>query len=116
MASCRNVSCRCREPCTMGLLERAASFGAMIMLTALSTSGVSLADVRHKSFPPELGGVWTPVTETCQAEGGPQITIDGSKLRGPDADCTIEYVVETAVPSGTDYSAHASCVGRANPP
>ncbi|WP_413993078.1 hypothetical protein ACMDCR_13815 [Labrys okinawensis] len=72
------------------------------------------ADVRHESFPTELQGVWAPNAEACQSDNT-RFTINEKTVQGPKITCAVDYVVERAVPNGTDYSGRGSCSNRSNP-
>jgi hypothetical protein len=72
------------------------------------------ADVRRESFPAGLQGVWAPNAEACQSDNT-RFTISEKTVQGPKITCAVDYVVERAVPSGTDYSGRGSCSNRSNP-
>lgn len=88
--------------------------GILLSLLPAMMLQAAHADVRHESFPTALQGVWAPNAESCKADNY-RITINEKTVQGPKVTCTVDYVVESAVPNGTDYSGRGSCVNRSNP-
>ncbi|GLS21118.1 hypothetical protein GCM10007874_41350 [Labrys miyagiensis] len=88
--------------------------GILLSLLPAMMLQVAHADVRHESFPTGLQGVWAPNAESCQSDST-RITINEKTVQAPKVACAVDYVVERAVPNGTDYSGRGSCSNRSNP-
>jgi hypothetical protein len=88
---------------------------AAVLLVALLWSPAIAGDVRHLTIPKAVWGTWAPKPDLCAAKDNSLIYIKEGGATGPEANCAVEYVVETAGGSGPIYSAHLYCTEKDNP-
>jgi len=94
---------------------KAMRIAILLAIFPILASQAANADVRHRSFPNAVQGTWASKAELCQADGKSNIVITESSVVGPNNSCAVEYVVESATPSGPIYSGHGSCLNRTEP-
>jgi hypothetical protein len=89
-----------------------------VVVTAILGSGVPGAqagDVRHPTIPQTAWGTWAVKPDLCGSDDSSLLHIKEGGGAGPESDCTVEYVVETAGAKGPIYSAHMWCTDKADP-
>ena len=84
------------------------------LLLAVLWSPAMAGDVRHLTIPKAVWGAWAPQPDQC-ANDASLISIREGGGTGPEDNCAVEYVVETAGASGPIYSAHMMCTEKDNP-
>jgi hypothetical protein len=90
--------------------------GAGIVLLVVFLSSPAMAgDVRHLTIPKAVWGTWAPKPDQCTANDASLISIREGGGTGPEDNCAVEYVVETAGAAGPIYSAHMMCTEKDNP-
>jgi hypothetical protein len=72
-------------------------------------------DVRHLTIPKAVWGTWALKPDQCVANDASLISIREGGGTGPEDNCTVELVVETAGAAGPIYSAHMMCTEKDNP-
>jgi hypothetical protein len=81
----------------------------VIVLVSAILPSVSLADsVRHLSVPERFWGTWAPEADLCRNDK----TIFVVSAKGyvtSQANCTVQWVTETAGAGGSVFSAHMRC-------
>ena len=86
--------------------------GASIVMIALA-SQAAFADVkRHASIPEPLWGSWAASAEACKADDKSVIVLAAKTYTGPQGNCAVDWVAETASQRGPTYSAHLRCPGK----
>jgi hypothetical protein len=87
----------------------------VIVLVCLLLSGVTLADsVRHLSVPERFCGTWAPSTDLCRDDKS-VFVVSAKGYVTSQANCTIQWLTETAGAEGPIYSAHMRCSNSAAP-
>lgn len=84
---------------------------AAVMVVPNATVG---GDVRHSGFPDAYAGRWAPDAQCKDADTAVIVLSDKSYVNA-DANCTVDWVTETASPRGSVFSAHLQCASRAAP-
>ena len=84
------------------------------VLLAVLWSPALAGDVRHLTIPKAVWGTWAPKPDQC-ANDPSLISIREGGGTGPEDNCAVEYVVETAGAGGPIYSAHMMCTEKDNP-
>jgi hypothetical protein len=80
-----------------------------LAFAAALASGTAAADtVRHRAIPAPLLGRWAPSTDECKDDKS-VVILTANRYAGPEGDCTVDWVVETAGTRGPAYSAHLVC-------
>jgi hypothetical protein len=76
--------------------------------------GAALADIkRHASVPEALQGSWAPSVDNCGAGDKAMIVLAAKSYSSGDTKCSVDWVSETAAPSGgATYSAHMQCTSQ----
>jgi hypothetical protein len=95
-------------------IEFARSAG-IVLLFALVGSPATAGDVRHLTIPKAVWGTWALKPDQCAANDASLISIREGGGTGPEDNCAVEYVVETAGASGPIFSAHMLCTEKDNP-
>ena len=85
------------------------------MLLALLGTPATAGDVRHLTIPKAVWGTWAPKPDQCAANDASLVSIREGGGTGPEDNCAVEYVVETAGAAGPIYSAHMICTEKDNP-
>ena len=87
----------------------------VIVLACLLLSGATLADsVRHLSVPERFWGTWAPSTDLCRDDKS-VFVVSAKGYVTSQANCTIQWLTETAGAEGPIYSAHMRCSNSAAP-
>ena len=92
--------------------------GSAALLSMIVVSGVTPAragDVRHMTIPKEAWGTWALKPDLCATNDKSNIIIKEGGGSGPQENCAVEYVVETAGVGGPNYSAHMWCTDKSDP-
>ncbi len=84
------------------------------LVNAALCSPAIAGDVRHLTIPKLIWGTWAPKPDQC-ATNDALISIREGGGAGPEDNCAVEYVVETAGAAGPIYSAHMLCTEKDNP-
>ena len=71
--------------------------------------------MRHLTIPKAVWGTWALKPDQCTANDASLISIREGGGTGPEDNCAVEYVVETAGAAGPIYSAHMMCTEKDNP-
>jgi hypothetical protein len=93
----------------------------MIRVLAAATftvAGATLVvadEVRRIHFADALFGSWAPSAEACTKDDKSKIEISNQKYAGPEGNCAVRWIVETAAAAGTNYSVHAFCTDPEKP-
>jgi hypothetical protein len=69
--------------------------------------------VRHTTIPESFWGRWAPGTEVCKNADKSVIVLSATTYVSSQANCTVDWVAETAGAGGPIYSAHIQCSNRA---
>ena len=87
----------------------------VIVLVCLLLSGATLADsVRHQSVPERFWGTWATSTDLCRDDKS-VFVVSAKGYVTSQANCTIQWLTETAGGEGPIYSAHMRCSNSAAP-
>jgi hypothetical protein len=82
----------------------------VLAVVATLVSHVASADiVRHGSIPESYTGTWIASAETEKSV----IVLSAKTYVGPEANCSVDWVSQTAGGRGSIYAAHLQCVDRA---
>jgi hypothetical protein len=93
---------------------------AILAIATVAASPAALAgDVRHGSIPVTYIGRWAPDAQGCNAKDKDKsksaIVLSAKAYVDAQANCTVDWVTETASPRGPVYSAHLQCVRKSAP-
>jgi hypothetical protein len=69
--------------------------------------------VRHTTIPESFWGRWAPGTEVCKNADKSVIVLSATTYVSSEANCTVDWVAETAGARGPIYSARIQCSNRA---
>src|SRR6266446_6375397 len=87
----------------------------VIALVCVLLPGATLADsVRHLSVPERCWGTWAPSTDLCRDDKS-VFVVSAKGYVTSQANCTIQWLTETAGADGPIYSAHMRCSNPAAP-
>ncbi len=78
-----------------------------------STATLAHGGVRHKTIPESIWGRWAPGTEVCKNADKSVIVLSATTYVSSEANCTVDWVAETAGARGPIYSAYIQCSNRA---
>ena len=81
----------------------------VIVFASVLLLGAALADVRHASVPEWLWGTWAPSAELCRDDKSIIVMSEKSYMTS-QANCTVQWLTETAAADGPIYS--AICAAR----
>ena len=95
-------------------IDFARGAGIVLLFTLLG-SPATAGDVRHLTIPKTVWGTWALKPDQCTANDASLISIREGGGTGPEDNCAVEYVVETAGAAGPIYSAHMLCTEKDNP-
>jgi len=87
-------------------------------VAATMAAGMTLAaadEVRRIHFAEALFGTWAPNADLCTKDDKSKIEISNLKYAGPEGNCSVRWIVETAAAGGTNYSVHAFCADPSKP-
>jgi hypothetical protein len=87
----------------------------IVLLAALLGSPATAGDVRHLTIPKAVWGTWALKPDQCAANDASLISIREGGGTGPEDNCAVQYVVETAGAAGPIFSAHMTCTEKDNP-
>jgi hypothetical protein len=79
----------------------------VILVSAVATADV----VRHSSLPEAYWGTWVGTAEP--ATEGAVIMLSAKSYVSGEANCTVDWVSQTASARGSVYAAHLRCINRA---
>ena len=81
----------------------------VIVLVSAILPSVSLADsVRHLSVPERFWGTWGPEADLCRNDKA-IFVVSAKGYVTSQANCTVQWVTETAGAGGSVFSAHMRC-------
>ena len=83
------------------------------VIVAIAPHIASAHVVRHNSIPEPYRGTWAAGEGACSADDKSAIVLSAKAYVGPTGSCAVDYVSETASPSGAVYSARLLCPGTA---
>jgi hypothetical protein len=92
--------------------------GCAAVVSAVGLLGGTSAragDVRHMTIPKDAWGTWALKPDLCATNDKSNIIIKEGGGSGPQENCAVEYVVETAGVGGPNYSAHMWCTDKTDP-
>jgi hypothetical protein len=92
----------------------AGAAGALVM-AVLGAPAARAGDVRHQTIPKDVWGTWALNKDFCASNDKSNISIKEGGGSGPEENCAVEYVVETAGQSGPIYSSHMLCTDKSDP-
>jgi hypothetical protein len=81
----------------------------------LGATSARAGDVRHMTIPKDAWGTWALKPDLCATNDKSNIIIKEGGGSGPQENCAVEYVVETAGVGGPNYSAHMWCTDKTDP-
>jgi hypothetical protein len=84
-----------------------AEMGAEKATVTLAHGGV-----RHTTIPESFWGSWVPGTDACKNADKSVIVLSATTYVTPEANCTVEWMAETAGARGPIYSVHIQCSKR----
>jgi hypothetical protein len=87
----------------------------IVLLVAFLSSPAMAGDVRHLTIPKAVWGTWALKPDQCTGNDASLISIREGGGSGPEDNCAVEYVVETAGAAGPIFSAHMKCTEKDNP-
>jgi len=88
---------------------RATSMRTVIVLVSALLPSASLADsVRHLSVPERFWGTWAPDAALCR-DDKVIFVVSAKGYVTSQANCTVQWVTETAGAAGPIFSAHMRC-------
>ena len=92
------------------------AMAAMLTAAGLVVSQTAKAgDVRHMTIPKDQWGTWALSRDYCTSDDKSNlITIKEGGSTGPQENCAIQYVVETAGAKGPIFSSHMICSDKAD--
>jgi hypothetical protein len=83
---------------------------AFLVSIAVFAPNVAAGDiVRHSSIPQAYWGTWMASEGACGDADKPAIVLSAKTYVSPTANCTVDYVSETAGAKGPFYSARLLC-------
>jgi hypothetical protein len=102
---------------TMLMVAMRATGSAAILAAAalLAAPFAKAGDVRHMTIPKDAWGTWALKPDLCATNDKSNIIIKEGGGSGPQENCAVEYVVETAGAGGPNYSAHMWCTDKSDP-
>src|SRR4029079_17972612 len=81
----------------------------LMTLVSVALSAPSLADsVRHLSVPERFWGTWAPEADLCRNDKAIFVVSAKGHVTS-QANCTVQWVTETAGAGGSVFSAHMRC-------
>jgi hypothetical protein len=83
------------------------------MGAAKATVTLAHGGVRRTTIPESFWGSWAPSPDVCQSADKSVIVLSAKTYVTPEANCTVNWVAETAGARGPIYSAHIQCSKRA---
>lgn len=83
--------------------------GLISVVSILAASPAAADEIRHQTFPDALVGSWAQTSDNCAKGDKSNFTIAGFGYGGPDGNCAVMVVVETAAAKGSNYSVRALC-------
>ena len=85
-------------------------FASLISLVSVLAADPALADeIRHTTLPAALVGSWAQSSDNCAKGDKSNFNIAAFGYGGPDGNCAVVVVVETAGAKGTNYSVRGLC-------
>jgi hypothetical protein len=72
----------------------------LTLIVAAVPQAASAHVVRHSSVPEVYWGTWAPGEGECGASEKTAIVLSAKAYTGPSGSCAVDYVSETATPSG----------------
>jgi hypothetical protein len=92
----------------------AGSAAALAAIVFFGGAAARAGDVHHQTIPKDAWGTWALKPDLCATDDKSNINIKEGGGSGPNENCAIEYVVETAGASGPIYSAHMWCTDKSD--
>jgi hypothetical protein len=93
-------------------------FAGLISVVLVLVADLAAADeIRHPTFPGGLVGSWAQSSDNCAKGDKSNFNIAAFGYGGPDGNCAVIVVVETAGAKGPNYSVRGLCAAgdRAQP-
>jgi len=82
--------------------------GPILLISGLLCQFANGDEIRRKTFVGALLGIWAPASDGCEKS---RVVISEAQYSNSDgSNCSVQWIVETAGVSGTNYAVHASCV------
>jgi hypothetical protein len=93
----------------------AAAAAGALAVAALGVPAARAGDVRHPTIPKTAWGTWALNKDFCASNDKSNLSIKEGGGSGPEENCAVEYVVETAGQFGPIYSSHMLCTDKSDP-
>jgi hypothetical protein len=85
-----------------------------VLAFALVPYAASADIIRHRDIPAAYLGTWTPGGAACTGADREAVVLAAQAYTSATANCTVDYVSETASPRGPIYSARLRCANPAS--
>ncbi|HUC50919.1 MAG TPA: hypothetical protein VMA30_16185 [Xanthobacteraceae bacterium] len=83
--------------------------GLISVVSLLAVDPAAADEIRHTTFPGPLVGSWAQSADNCAKGDKSNFTIAAFGYGGPDGNCAVVVIVETAGAKGPNYSVRALC-------
>jgi hypothetical protein len=87
--------------------------GLISVVSVLAADPAAADEIRHTTFPGSLVGTWAQSADNCAKSDKSNFSIAASSYDGPDGNCALDIIVETAGSKGTNYSVRGRCKATA---
>ena len=86
-----------------------------VALMIMLASCVARADIkRHSAIPDAYLGTWTAADGACEDQAKAAVVLSAKGYVSSGANCTVDFVSETASPRGAIYAARLQCSDSAS--
>jgi hypothetical protein len=96
-------------------LWTAGATAVFAIMAAMPMPAARAGDVRHLTIPKVSWGTWALNKDFCSSNDKSNLIIKEGGGSGPQENCAVQYVVETAGQNGPIYSAHMLCTDKSDP-
>src|SRR5260221_687362 len=104
-----------RWDCGLKEIDAMRITAILIIVTTTFMSHGFAGDVRHNSIPKSFFGTWAPSPQVCKDADKSVIVLSAKTYGSSMANCTVNWVNETASTHGPVYSAHMQCLNPSEP-
>ncbi len=87
--------------------------GLISVVSVLAVDPAAADEIRHTTFPGPLIGTWAQKADNCAKKDASNYAIAASDYTGPDGNCAVDVIVETAGAKGPNYSVRGRCKASA---
>lgn len=89
-------------------------FAGLISVVSVLAADPAVADeIRHTTFPGSLIGTWAKSADNCAKDDTSNYAIAATDYTGPDGNCAVDVIIETAGSKGSNYSVRGRCKANA---